>query len=270
MAVMATTLVQPLARATALYRPAAASLGASNLSSPKLQKFSSFFGASFGSKFTFRGGVTKLGAERRRTRVGVVQAKRMESSGNVATRAPDFELVEPLTGKTWQLEEFEPYPALLVMFICNHCPFVIHLKEDIVKLAENYMPKGLAMVAISSNSVLTHPEDGPHFMAEEAKTLGYPFPYLYDETQEVAKAFGAVCTPEFYLYKKDGRRPFELVYHGRFDESRPRSNIPVTGRDIREAIDCVLSARPVTIPQLPSIGCSIKWAPDNTPEASKQ
>ncbi|CAM6079346.1 unnamed protein product [Sphagnum tenellum] len=126
-----------------------------------------------------------------------------------------------------------------VMFICNHCPYVIHLKEDIVKLANNYMPKGLAVVAISSNSVETHPQDGPSLMAEEATTYKYPFPYLYDETQEVAKAYGAVCTPDFYLFKKDGRRPFELVYHERLDNSRLPSNTPITG----------------------SIGCSIKWAP---------
>nr|XP_024362523.1 uncharacterized protein LOC112275946 isoform X1 [Physcomitrium patens] len=186
-----------------------------------------------------------------------------EFSKDVITVAPDFQLVEPLTGKTWQLKDFETYPALLVMFICNHCPYVIHLKEDIAKLAGNYIPKGLAVVAISSNSVTSHPEDGPAFMAEEARAFGYPFPYLYDETQEVAKAYGAVCTPDFYLYRKmyHGQKPFELVYHGRFDESRPRSNVPVTGRDIREAIDCVLTGSPVTIPQRPSIGCSIKWAP---------
>ncbi|KAH8968781.1 hypothetical protein BDL97_03G148200 [Sphagnum fallax] len=118
------------------------------------------------------------------------------------------------------------------MFICNHCPYAIHLKEDIVKRANNYMLKGLAAVAISSNSVKTHPQDGPSFMAEEARTYKYPFPYLYDETQEVAKAYGAVCTPDFYLFKKDGRRPFELLYHGRFDDSQPRSNTPITGRDI--------------------------------------
>lgn len=194
----------------------------------------------------------------------------MASSKDVAVRAPAFQLVEPLTGKTWKLEEFEAYPALLVIFICNHCPYVIHLKEDIVKLAGNYMPKGLGMVAISSNSVVSHPEDGPLFMAEEAKTFGYPFPYLYDETQEIAKAYGAVCTPEFFLYKQDDQKLFELVYHGRFDESRPRSNIPVTGRDIREAIDCVLSGRPVTIPQRPSVGCSIKWAPGKAPGAKTE
>ncbi|KAH9551322.1 hypothetical protein CY35_09G008900 [Sphagnum magellanicum] len=177
------------------------------------------------------------------------------------TSAPYFELPEPLTGKIWKLDDFEEFPALLVMFICNHCPYVVHLKEDIVKLANNYIPKGLAVVAISSNSTETHPQDGPTFMAEDAKAYKYPFPYLYDETQQVAKAYGALCTPDFYLFKKVGKGPFELVYHGRFDDSRPRSNTPITGRDIREALDATLSGQPVSGSQKPSIGCGIKWAP---------
>ncbi|XP_055834952.1 uncharacterized protein LOC129903422 isoform X2 [Solanum dulcamara] len=192
----------------------------------------------------------------------VIRAARTESKGvSLGFRAPHFELTEPLTGKVWKLDDFEPYPALLVMFICNHCPFVIHLKKDIVKLSNFYMKKGLAVVAISSNSVVTHPQDGPEFMAEEAKLLKYPFPYLYDESQEVARDFGAVCTPEFFLFKKDGRRPFELVYHGQFDDSRPSNNVPVTGRDLSLALDCVLSGQPVSSIQKPSIGCSIKWNP---------
>ncbi|KAL2538356.1 Thioredoxin superfamily protein [Forsythia ovata] len=121
---------------------------------------------------------------------------------------------------------------LRVMFICNHCPFVKHLKKDIVKLSNFYMKKGLAVVAISSNAATTHPQDGPVFMGEEAKIFNYPFPYLYDESQNVARDFGAVCTPEFFLFRKDGRRPFELVYHGQFDDSRPSNNVPVTGRSL--------------------------------------
>ncbi|MCD9643033.1 hypothetical protein HAX54_030137 [Datura stramonium] len=192
----------------------------------------------------------------------VIRAARTESKGvSLGFRAPNFELTEPLTGKVWKLDDFEAHPALLVMFICNHCPFVIHLKKDIVKLSNFYMKKGLAVVAISSNSVVTHPQDGPEFMAEEAKLFKYPFPYLYDESQEAARDFGAVCTPEFFLFKKDGRRPFELVYHGQFDDSRPSSNVPVTGRDLSLAIDCVLSGQPVSSTQKPSIGCSIKWNP---------
>ncbi|XP_049937233.1 uncharacterized protein LOC116267210 isoform X2 [Nymphaea colorata] len=169
-----------------------------------------------------------------------VRAARTESGGiALGFRAPEFE----------------------VMFLCNHCPFVKHLKKDIVKLANFYMQKNLAIVAISSNSVETHPQDGPKLMAEEAKLFGYPFPYLYDESQDVARAFGAVCTPEFLLFKKDGRRPFELFYHGQFDDSRPGNGIPVTGRDLSLAIDCVLSGQPLSAPQKPSVGCSIKWHP---------
>ncbi|XP_058222794.1 uncharacterized protein LOC131332519 [Rhododendron vialii] len=191
-----------------------------------------------------------------------VRATRTESKGvSIGFRAPDFQLPEPLTGKIWTLDDFESYPALLVMFICNHCPFVIHLKKDIVKLSNYYMGKGLAVVAISSNSVATHPQDGPEFMAEEARLSGYPFPYLYDESQDVAREFRAVCTPEFFLFRKDGRRPFELVYHGQFDDSRPSNNVRVTGRDLSLAIDCVLSGQPVSSVQKPSVGCSIKWHP---------
>ncbi|XP_016569571.1 uncharacterized protein LOC107867717 isoform X4 [Capsicum annuum] len=173
------------------------------------------------------------------TRKLVIRAARTESKGvSLGFRAPNFELTEPLTGKVWKLEDFEAYPALLVMFICNHCPFVIHLKKEIVKLSNFYMKKGLAVVAISSNSVVTHPQ-----------------------SQEVARDFGAVCTPEFFLFKKDGRRPFELVYHGQFDDSRPSNNVPVTGRDLSLAIDRVLSGQLIPSTQKPSIGCSIKWNP---------
>ncbi|KAK2985460.1 hypothetical protein RJ640_030987 [Escallonia rubra] len=193
----------------------------------------------------------------------VVRAARTESKGvSLGFRAPHFELLEPLTGKVWKLEDFESYPALLVMFICNHCPFVKHLKKDIVKLSNFYFKKGLAVVAISSNSVATHPQDGPDFMAEDATLYNYPFPYLYDESQDVARDFGAVCTPEFFLFKKDGRRPFELVYHGQFDDSRPSNNVRVTGRDLSIAIDRVLSGQPMVSAQKPSVGCSIKWHPE--------
>ncbi|KAL6897310.1 hypothetical protein ACP4OV_007006 [Aristida adscensionis] len=221
----------------------------------------------------------------------LVRAARMESTGvAVGFRAPQFELPEPLTGKLWTLDDFDGNPALLVMFLSNHCPFVKHLKRDIAKLTAFYMEKGLGAVAISSNSIATHPQvqlqplktvpflehlqqltknrlpmhwvlDGPEPMAEEAKLFNYPFPYLYDESQEVAKAFGAVCTPEFFLFKKDGRRPFELFYHGQFDDSRPSNNVPVTGRDLSRAIDCALSGQELTFVQKPSVGCSIKWHP---------
>uniref|UniRef100_A0A7N0USL2 Thioredoxin domain-containing protein n=1 Tax=Kalanchoe fedtschenkoi TaxID=63787 RepID=A0A7N0USL2_KALFE len=194
----------------------------------------------------------------------IIRAAMMESKGaSLGLRAPHFELEEPLTGKIWKLDDFEAHPALLVMFICNHCPFVIHLKKDIVKISDFYMKKkGLAVVAISSNSVVTHPQDGPEYMADDAKLYKYPFPYLYDESQEVARAFGAVCTPEFFLFKKDGRRPFELVYHGQFDDSRPSNNVRITGRDLSLAIEAVLSGQPVPPLQKPSVGCSIKWHPE--------
>ncbi|TYH72600.1 hypothetical protein ES332_D05G265700v1 [Gossypium tomentosum] len=179
-----------------------------------------------------------------RKKLLVIRAARTESQGvSLGFRAPNFQLPEPLTGKTWTLEDFESYPALLVMFICNHCPFVKHLKKDIAKLSNFYMKKGLAVVAISSNSVATHPQDGPQFMAEDAKLYNYPFPYLYDE---------------------DGRRPFELVYHGQFDDSRPSNSVPVTGRDLSLAIDSVLSGQPVPSVQKPSVGCSIKWHPQKS------
>ncbi|XP_064984064.1 uncharacterized protein LOC103999978 isoform X2 [Musa acuminata AAA Group] len=176
-----------------------------------------------------------------------VRAARTESgSVSLGFRAPHFELPEPLTGKVWTLDDFESCPALLVMFICNHCPFVKHLKKDITKLTSFYI------------------EDGPEFMAEEAKLFNYPFPYLFDESQDVARAFGAVCTPEFFLFKKDGRRPFELFYRGQFDDSRPSNNVPITGRDLSRAIDCVLSGQLLTSAQKPSVGCSIKWHPKTT------
>ncbi|KMZ72596.1 Peroxiredoxin [Zostera marina] len=191
-----------------------------------------------------------------------IRAARMESGAvSKGTRAPNFELPEPLTGKTHKLEDFEPYPALLVMFICNHCPFVVLLKKDIAKLAKFYMEKGLAVVAISSNSSITHLQDGPNFMAEDAKQFNYPFPYLFDESQDVAKAYGAVCTPDFFLYKKDGRRPFELFYRGQFDDARPNNGVAITGRDLSRAIECALSGQELPFTPIPSIGCSIKWHP---------
>jgi peroxiredoxin len=199
---------------------------------------------------------------RGRKRVLTVRAARMESKEvSVGFRAPEFELPEPLTGKTWKLDDFEDQQGLLVMFICNHCPFVIHLKESLASFAKEFQGKGLGVVAISSNSVETHPEDGPRYMAEDAKKFGYTFPYLFDETQEVAKAYGAVCTPDFFLFKKDGRKPFELAYHGRFDETRPRTGATPNGKEMRAAVTTLLSGQPISSVQKPSIGCSIKWHP---------
>ncbi|CAM6099567.1 unnamed protein product [Calypogeia fissa] len=191
-----------------------------------------------------------------------VRAARMESNEvPLAFGAPAFELPEPLTGKTWKLDDFEDQQGLLVMFICNHCPFVVHLKESLSNFAREYQQKGLGVVAISSNSVETHPQDGPTYMGEDANKYGYSFPYLYDETQEVAKAYGAVCTPDFFLFKKEGRKPFELAYHGRYDETRPRTNATPTGRELKAAADALLSGQSIPGNQKPSIGCSIKWHP---------
>ncbi|KAJ0086947.1 hypothetical protein Patl1_08120 [Pistacia atlantica] len=174
-------------------------------------------------------------------------------------------LPEPLTGKVWKLEDFEAYPALLVIFICNHCPFVKHLKKDFVKLANYYMEKGLAVVAISSNSVATHPSAG-NILTFATSTLElellvvlYKGASLFNFSHKMSHwDFGAVCTPEFFLYKKDGRRPFELVYHGQFDDSRPSNNLPVhwevglrSLKDICGAIECVLSGQPVSSVQKP-------------------
>eukprot|EP00898_Chlorokybus_atmophyticus_P003397 jgi/Chlat1/4058/Chrsp26S04001 len=206
------------------------------------------------------------GTSSRHRPLQVVAVKKESTMLPLGTRCPDFDLVEPLTGRRVTLADQEGAAALLVAIMCNHCPFVIHLKPAITKLADDYMPKGLAVVGISSNSFETHPQDGPEAMAKDAEEQGYAFPYLYDETQEVAKAFRAACTPEFYLFKKDGRRPFELAYRGQFDDSRPGNNVPVTGKDLREAIERVLSGRPVDFPQKPSIGCNVKWQPGKEPE----
>eukprot|EP00475_Leptophrys_vorax_P031611 TRINITY_DN47923_c0_g1_i1.p1 TRINITY_DN47923_c0_g1~~TRINITY_DN47923_c0_g1_i1.p1 ORF type:complete len:312 (-),score=-12.05 TRINITY_DN47923_c0_g1_i1:106-939(-) len=207
------------------------------------------------------------GSSRERGPLGVRMVLTESQPLAMGTRAPDFSLVEPLTGRTWTLGDFDGHPALLVMFVCNHCPFVVHVKQQLLALGREYVDKhGLGIVAINSNSVLTHPQDGPDKMAEEARQLNYPFPYLFDETQQVAKAYRAACTPDFFLFKKDGRRPFELAYHGQLDDSRPTNGRPVTGRDLRTALDCVLSGRPVTAPQKASIGCNIKWTPGNEPD----
>ncbi|PRW44843.1 prolyl endopeptidase-like isoform A [Chlorella sorokiniana] len=183
----------------------------------------------------------------------------------LGTKAPDFELLEPLTGKRLQLHAYAAgAPATLVMFICNHCPFVVHLKPALTELAKEYQAKGVKVVAISSNSVETHPQDGPDKMAEDAKEQGYTFPYLYDETQEVAKAYKAACTPEFYVFDAD----LKLTYHGQFDDSRPSKyggDTPVTGEDLRHALDCAIAGKPLERRVKNSIGCNIKWRPGHAP-----
>lgn len=178
----------------------------------------------------------------------------------LGARAPGFRLRDA-SGREVDLRDFESCRALLVMFICNHCPYVKHVADELAKLGRDYQPKGAGIFAISSNSVESHPTDGPDHMKAEAKARGYTFPYLYDESQSVARAYGAACTPDFFLY--DANRT--LVYRGQLDGSRPGNNIPVTGADLRAALDAVLAGKPVNPSQRPSIGCNIKWMPGNEP-----
>jgi peroxiredoxin len=179
----------------------------------------------------------------------------------LGTKAPDFSLVN-VDGRTVSLADFERSPALLVIFMCNHCPFVKHLADGLARFAAEYMAKGVAVVGINSNDVSNYPADSPEQMVAEADARGYQFPYLYDETQEVAKAYRAACTPDFFLF--DHNR--ELVYRGQFDDSRPDSGIPVTGADLRAAIDRVLAGGQPSPEQRPSIGCNIKWKSGNEPD----
>ena len=183
----------------------------------------------------------------------------------LGTPAPDFSLPEPMTGKTVSLDDFQDTPALLVMVICNHCPFVKHIRQGLVQFARDYQAKGLAIVAISANDAANYPDDSPAKMAEEAKAFGYPFPYLHDESQTVAKAYHAACTPDFFLFDA-GRK---LVYRGQFDGSRPGNKVPVTGSDLRAAADALLAGRPVPSAQQPSIGCNIKWKTGYEPDYSR-
>jgi len=179
----------------------------------------------------------------------------------LGSAAPDFALSDVTTGRTVRLADFAERHGLLVMFICRHCPYVAHVREGLARLANDYVAADLAIVAISSNDPATYPDDAPESLAEEAREAGYPFPYLFDETQETAKAYGAACTPDFFLYDRERR----LAYRGQFDDSRPRSGLPVTGRDLCAAIDAVLAGEPVSKDQRPSVGCSIKWREGNEP-----
>jgi peroxiredoxin len=174
--------------------------------------------------------------------------------------APDFRLPDT-TGRLIARDDLAEAPALLVIFICNHCPFVKHIREGLARFAREYQPRGLAIVAINSNDAASYPDDSPARMAEEVRAAGYVFPYLYDEDQEVAKAYGAACTPDFFLFDRARR----LVYRGQFDDSRPSNDRPVTGADLRAAADAVLAGTPVAGDQKPSIGCNIKWRPGNEP-----
>ena len=173
----------------------------------------------------------------------------------LGTKAPDFLLPDTVSGKQLSLNNIKGGIATMIMFICNHCPFVKHTNSELIKLAYDYKNKGIGFVAISSNDVINFPDDAPHLMKQVATHLKYPFPYLYDESQEIAKAYDAACTPDFFIYDKD----LHLVYRGQLDDSRPGNAIPVTGKDIRQALDCLINDRPVPQEQRPGIGCNIKW-----------
>ena len=177
----------------------------------------------------------------------------------LGTDAPDFSLPDT-EGNTVSLSDFSGKP-LLVAFICNHCPFVIHVRKCLAELGREYQEKGVAVVGINANDINTHPDDSPEKMAAEKANVGYTFPYLFDETQEVAKAYSAACTPDFFLFDSEHR----LVYRGQLDDSRPDSGVPVTGADLRGALDALLSGASVTVEQKPSIGCNIKWKAGNEP-----
>jgi len=172
----------------------------------------------------------------------------------LGTATPDFNLPDT-EGNIVSLADFKDADALLVVFMCNHCPYVKYILEALVELIKEYQAKGVAAVAISSNDVANYPDDSPELMAELAKEAGFTFPYLYDETQEIARAYQAACTPDFFLFDKQR----SLVYRGQIDDSRPSNDIPVTGADIRAALDTVLEGKPVSQDQKPSIGCNIKW-----------
>ncbi len=178
----------------------------------------------------------------------------------LGTAAPDFSLPN-LDGRLLSLGDVAGEKGTVVMFICNHCPFVKHVADQLAVLGRDYLPRGIGVVAISSNDVSTHPADSPEQMVHEAEERGYLFPYLYDETQEVAQAYHAACTPDFYLF--DAGRA--LVYRGQLDPSRPGSDVPVTGSDLRAAIEALLAGRPPVAEQIPSLGCNIKWKPGNEP-----
>lgn len=179
----------------------------------------------------------------------------------LGTIAPDFRLPDT-NGKLVSLGEFTGQPALLVMFICNHCPFVKHIRGELANLGRDYSTRGVGIIAISSNDAANYPDDSPAKMKEEARAAGYNFPYLYDESQSVAHAYHAACTPDFFLFDRNHR----LVYRGQLDDSRPGNGIPVTGKDLRAALDALVNGNPVATAQTPSLGCNIKWKPGNEPD----
>ncbi|TVQ07039.1 MAG: thioredoxin family protein [Leptolyngbya sp. DLM2.Bin27] len=179
----------------------------------------------------------------------------------LGTAAPAFALPSVVSGEIITLDTFADDPALLVMFICCHCPFVKHVEQELARIGKDYIPQGLGIVAISANSLATHPQDGPEHLKAQAQDVGFTFPYCFDETQAVAKAYTAACTPDFFVFDQAKA----LVYRGQLDDSRPSNGLPVTGKDLRAALDAVLAGKALTNDQKPSVGCNIKWAPGNAP-----
>jgi peroxiredoxin len=178
----------------------------------------------------------------------------------LGSKAPDFRLPDT-DGRTVSLDDFKDAPALLVIFLCNHCPYVKHVRHELAALARESRDRGVAIVGISANDAVVYPDDSPEQMAREKAEVGYVFPYLYDESQEVAKAYQAACTPDFFVFDRNR----SLVYRGQMDDSRPGNGRPVTGKDLRAALDAVLAGTPVPEEQKPSMGCNIKWKPGNAP-----
>ncbi len=173
----------------------------------------------------------------------------------LGSSAPQFRLPDATSGETVSLSSLKSDKATVIMFICNHCPFVKHVQAELVCLAKEYQTKGITFVAISSNDIVQYPADSPEKMREEARQAGYPFVYLFDETQEVARSYDAACTPDFYIYDRE----LKLTYRGQLDDSRPDNGIPVSGKDLRLALDAMLAGKPVNSDQKPSLGCNIKW-----------
>lgn len=180
----------------------------------------------------------------------------------LGTPAPDFELPDVLTGRPVNMASFAGKHALLVMFICPHCPYVKHVQAELARIGRDYAGQSLGIVAISSNDASQYPDDAPEGLRSQARESGFTFPYCYDESQQVARAYRAACTPDFFLFDKSRL----LVYRGQLDGARPKNDVPVTGADLREAIDAVLASEPVAGEQRPSVGCNIKWKPGNEPE----
>jgi peroxiredoxin len=184
-----------------------------------------------------------------------IMARTESNEFAIGTKAPEFSLTNTIDDKIYNLQDLKGEKGTVILFICNHCPFVIHVNEQLVQLANDYKTKGINCIAISSNDVDNYPQDAPHLMKQVAKTNQYPFPYLYDVTQEVAKAYDAACTPDFYVFDAD----LKSVYHGQLDNARPGNGQPVNGFDIRKTLDNLLENKPALENQRPSVGCGIKW-----------